>query len=36
MLAVAFGESSISRTQVKLWYNDARPGRHENIEAVKK
>ena len=46
MLTAAFGESSVSRTQVQLWYNwfkqdDARSGRpststtDENIEAVK-
>ena len=46
ILTVAVGESTMSRTQVQLWYDndndDARPGRpststtDENIKAVKK
>ena len=44
MLSVTFAESTMSRTQVQLWYNrfkEDRPGRpsmltiDENIEAVK-
>ena len=38
MLAVAFGESTMSRTQVQLWYNRFKEGREDvnDIEAVKK
>ena len=42
MLTVTFDESTISRTQVQLWYNRFKPGSpitlttDENIEAVKK
>ena len=47
MLTVAFGESTMSRTQVQLWYNRFKEGRKdvndeptpttdENIELVKK
>ena len=47
-MTVAFGESTMSRTQVQFWYNhrfkeglvdvneDARPEHDENIKAVKK
>ena len=41
MLTMAFGESTMSRTQVQLWYNWFKEGQEdfsddENIEAVKK
>ena len=43
MLTVAFGESTISRTQVQLWYNRFKVGQcpsasttDENIKAMKK
>ena len=29
MLTVAFGESTISRTQVQLWYNRFKEGRED-------
>ena len=37
MLTAAFSESTMSRTQVQLWYKRFKEGReNENIEAVKK
>ena len=33
MLTVAFGESTMSRTQVQLWYNQFKEGR-ENVNDV--
>ena len=35
MLTVAFGESTMSRTQVQLWYNQSTSTTAEYIEAVK-
>ena len=46
VLCVAFGESTMSRTQVQLWYNrfkkgrenvndDARPGRRARPQLIK-
>ena len=29
MLTVAFGESTMSRTQVQLWYNQFKEGRED-------